>query len=99
MDAHHLLAAKGLALTLYYSSTNGNMYYGKHFIIVIDHVELQPLLGRSTKHQYKHVKKAITTFYSNCMVFSDLRQPNILVGDNTVIRVDFDWCREVGKGH
>jgi len=99
MDAHHLLAAKGLALTLYYSSTNGNMYYGKHFIIVIDHVELQPLLGRPTKHQYKHVKKAITTLYSNRMVFSDLRQPNILVRDNTVIWVDFNWCREVGKGH
>ena len=62
----------------------------------MDYVELQPLSDRPTKHQYEHVKIAITTLHSN--VFGDLRQPNILVGGNTVMLVDFDWCGEVGKG-
>ena len=97
-DAHRLLAAEGLAPTLYYSSTDDNVRYGKRFMIVMDYIELQPLSNRLTKHQYEYVKKAITTLHSNHMVFGDLRPPNILVGDNTVMLVDFDWCAEVGKG-
>jgi len=97
-DAYCLLTAKGLALILYYSSTDDNMRYSKHFLIVMDHVELQPLSDHPTKHQYEHVKKAITTLHSNRMVFGDFRQPNILIEGNTVMLVDFDWCREVGKG-
>jgi len=97
-DAHRLLAAEGLAPKLYYSSTDDNVRYGKRFMIVMDYVELEPLSDRLTKHQYKHVERAITVLHSNHMVFGDLRPPNILVGGNTVMLVDFDWCGEVGKG-
>jgi len=96
-EAHRLLAAEGLAPRLHYSSTDNNVCYGKRFMIVMDFVDLEPPSGRLTEDQYKSVKKAIDILHSNDMVFGDLRPPNILVGNNTTMLIDFDWCGKAGK--
>ena len=96
-EAHRLLAAEGLAPRLHYSSTDDNVCYGQWFMIVMDFVDLEPPSGRLTEDQYKSVKKAIDVLHSNDMVFGDLRPPNILVGNNITMLIDFDWCGKAGK--
>ena len=96
-DAHRLLAAQGLAPKLHYSSTDDNVRYGKRFMIVMDYIDLKPPLGRLTEQQCKRVKDAIDILYSNQLVFGDLRRPNILVGNDTAMLVDFDWCGKSGE--
>jgi len=39
----------------------------------------------------------IDIVYSNQLVFGDLRQPNILVGNDTTMLIDFDWCGKSDK--
>jgi len=65
-------------------------------MIVIDYIDLKPPLGHFTEQQCKHVKDAIDIIYLNQLVFSDLRQPNILVGNDIAMLVDFDWCGKSG---
>ena len=96
-DAHRLLAAEGLAPKLHYSSTDDNVRYGKRFMIVMEYIELKPFSGRLTEQQYKCVKDAIGILHSNQLVFGDLRRPNILVGNDTAMLVDFDWCGKSGE--
>ena len=96
-EAHRLLAAEGLAPRLHYSSTDDNMCYGKQFMIVMDFVDLEPSSGRLTEDQYHSIKKAIGILHSNDMVFGDLRLPNILVGNNTTMLINFDWRGKAGK--
>jgi len=98
VEAHRLLAAEDLAPKLRYSSTDNNIRYGKRWMIVMDYVDLEPLSDCLTEAQYKRVKKAIKILHSSNMVFGDLRPPNILVGGNTAMLIDFDWCGEAGKG-
>jgi len=95
--AHRLLAAQGLAPRLHYSSTEDNVCYGKRFLIVMDYVDLKPLVGHLNDRQYERVQEAIDLLHSNNIVFGDLRPSNVLVGDDTVMLVDFDWCGEAGK--
>jgi len=97
VNAHHLLAAQGLAPKLHYSSTDDNVHYGKWFMIVIDYIDLKPPLGHLTEQQYNCVKNVIDIVYSNQLVFGDLRQPNILVGNDTTMLIDFDWCGKSDK--
>ena len=96
-DAHRLLAAKGLAPKLHYSSTDDNVRYGKRFMIVMDDIDLKPLSGRLTEQEYKCVKDAIDILHSDHLVFGDLRRPNILVGNDTAMLIDFDWCGKSGE--
>ena len=96
--AHRLLATNKLAPQLHYSSTEDNVRYGKHFMIVMDYVGLEPLSGLPNDRQYKCIQEAINILHSNNVVFGDLRPPNILVGDDTAMLIDFDWCGEAGKG-
>jgi len=55
-------------------------------------------LGRLTEQQCKRVKDAIDIIHSNQLVFGDLRRPNILVGNDIAMLVDFDWCGKSGEG-
>jgi len=65
VDTHHLLAAQGLALKLYYSSTGDNVHYGKQFMIMMDYINLKPPLGCLTEQQCKYVKDVIDIVHSN----------------------------------
>ena len=96
-DAHRLLAAKGLAPKLHYSSTDDNVLYGKRFMIVMDHIDLKPLSGRLTEQQYKCIRDAIDILQSDHLVFSDFRRPNILAGNDTAMLIDFDGCGKSGE--
>ena len=96
-DAHRLLAAKGLAPKLHYSSADDNVRYGKWFMIVMDYIELEPLSGCLTEQQCKCVKEAIRSLQSNQLVFGDFRRPNIVVRNDTAMLIDFDWCGKSGE--
>ena len=96
-DAHRLLATQSLAPRLHYSSTDDNVRYGKRFMVVMDYVDLKRVSGRLTQQQYECVKNAIDILHSKDMVFGDLRWPNILVGNNTAMLIDFDWCGKAGE--
>ncbi|KAI0244944.1 hypothetical protein BJV78DRAFT_1098897, partial [Lactifluus subvellereus] len=45
----------------------------------------------------ERVKQAIRLLHSRKLVFGDLRLPNILVKDESVMFVDFDWCGKAGE--
>ena len=62
----------------------------------MDYIDLKPPLGRLTEQQCKRVKDAIDIVHSNQLVFGDLRRSNILVGNDTAMLVDFDWCGKSG---
>ena len=96
-EAHRLLAAEGLAPRLHYSSTDVNVRYGQRFMVVMDFVDLEPPSDYLIEDQYNSIKKAIGILHSNDMVFGDLRLPNILVGNNTTMLINFDWCWKAGK--
>ena len=96
-EAHRLLAAEGLAPRLHYSSTDDNVRYGKRFMVVMDFIDLEFPSDYLTEDQYNSIKKAIDILHSNDLVFGDLRLPNILVGNNTAMLIDFDWCGKAGK--
>ena len=63
----------------------------------MDYIDLKPPLGRLTEQQCKCVQDAIGILHSNQLVFGDLRRLNILVGNDTAMLVDFDWCGKSGK--
>jgi len=67
----------------------------------MDHVDLEPCIciGRLTQLQYECVERAIKILHSEKMAFGDLRPQNILVGNDTVILIDFGWCGKEGKDH
>ena len=96
-EAHRLLAAEGLAPRLHYSSTDDNVRYGKRFMVVMDFIDLEFPSDYLTEDQYNSIKKAIDILHSNDIVFGDLRLVNILVGNNTTMLIDFDWCGKAGK--
>ena len=96
-EAHRLLAAQSLAPKLHYSSTDDNVRYGKRFMIVMDYVDLKRLAGCLTNQQHQRLKDAINILHSKNMVFGDLRRPNIFVGNDTVMLIDFDWCGTAGE--
>ena len=102
--AHRHLASCGLAPSLRYSSTEddkASSLYGGRYMIVMDHVDLEPCIciGRLTQPQYECVEQAIKIFHSEKMVFGDFRPQNILVGNDTVMLIDFGWCGKEGKDH
>jgi len=75
------------------------VHYGKWFIIVIDYIDLKLPLGRLTEQQYKCVKDTIDIVYSDQLVFGNLRWPNILVGNDIAMLVNFNWYGKSGKAH
>ncbi|KAM6489346.1 hypothetical protein JOM56_015247 [Amanita muscaria] len=98
--AHRLLADHGLAPELIYDGTEG-LRYGGLLMIVMDYVKGGTTLSKflhSSPHQdrldavIKSVKKAIALLHAENLVFGDLRTPNILVDDDDVKLIDYDWC-------
>ena len=99
--AHRHLASCGLAPNLRYSSTEDEKasLYGGRYMIVMDYVDLEPCIGPLTQPQYERVEQAIKILHSEKMVFGDLRPQNILIGNDTVMLIDFGWCGKEGKDH
>ena len=98
-DAHHLLAAQDLAPNLRYCGIDDNVRYGNQFMIVMDYSDLLSSSTLLTVKQYNRVEKAIKILHEKDMVFGDLRLPNILVGGDSAMLIDFDWCGKAGQDH
>jgi len=96
-DVHHLLAAQDLAPKLRYCGIDDNMRYGDWFMIVMDYSNLLPSSTLLTVEQYNHVERAVKILHEKDTVFGDLRLPNILVGGDSAMLIDFDWCGKAGQ--
>ncbi|KAF5347277.1 hypothetical protein D9756_009996 [Leucocoprinus leucothites] len=57
----------------------------------------KPAVGSLSGRQFQPIKQAIDLLHSHDLVFGDLRPPNILVSDETVMIIDFDWCGKAGE--
>jgi Protein kinase domain len=97
-QAHSILAKHGLAPTLHYAGTNDSQasLYSGHYIIVMDFVEGRPVVDALSERQFNQVVQAIQCLHSNDLVFGDLRPPNVLIVEENVMIIDFDWCGEAG---
>ena len=98
--AHHLLAGQGLAPKLLYPETEElapKMFDGR-YMIVMDYFEGEHAAPKLSPEHFEQVRKAINLLHSEGLVFGDLRPPNILIGEEGIRLVDFDWCGEAGKG-
>jgi hypothetical protein len=103
-EAHRVLAERGLAPTLHYAGTEhaGTKHavgqtYGGRYMIVMNFFDGVPPVRPLTKRQLELVKQAIELLHSRDLVFGDLRVPNILVKDESVMIIDFDWCGKAGE--
>ena len=96
-DTHRLLAAQDLAPKLRYCGIDNNMRYGNQFMIVMDYSDLLPSSTLLTVEKYNHVEKAVKILHEKDIVFGDLRLPNILVGGDSAMLIDFDWCGKAGQ--
>jgi hypothetical protein len=93
-QAHRLLAERRPAPLLHYAGTEDavGLTYGGRYMVVMDFVDVKPPVDSFAERQLKGVKEAIELLHSHDLVFGDLRAPNILVKDDSVMFVDFDWC-------
>ncbi|KEP48695.1 putative kinase domain protein [Rhizoctonia solani 123E] len=104
-DAHRLLAKHGFAPQLLY---DGTMYPDDqpgpdHIMVVMDFVQganLQsPGSSQLPRSVFNDIEAAIKILHSRDFVFGDLREPNMMVLQDSMGRatgkamlVDFDWC-------
>ncbi|KAI0250970.1 hypothetical protein BJV78DRAFT_1214991 [Lactifluus subvellereus] len=88
-----------LAPPLHYAGTEhaGGQTYGGRYMVVMDFIDGNLLVDSLSKRQLERVKQAIKLLHSRDLVFGDLRLPNILVKDESVMFVDFDWCGKAGE--
>ena len=98
-QAHRLLAEHGLAPPLHYAGTEdaGGLTYGGRYMVVMDFIDGKPPVDSLSKRQLERVKQAIELLHAHDLVFGDLRAPNILIKDESVTFVDFDWCGKAGE--
>lgn len=110
-DAHRLLAEEKLAPELLY---DGTMYPDdqpgpEHIMIVMELAQgedLESLGGtRLPRSVFDDIKKAVDLLHSHNLVFGDLREPNVMVlqdsaGDviGGAMLIDFDLCGKHDKG-
>ena len=96
---HRLLAEHRLAPPLHYAGTEhaGGLMYGGRDMVVMDLIDGKPPVDSLSKCQFEQVKQAITLLHSHDLVLGNLRSPNILVKDESVMIVDFDWCGKAGE--
>lgn len=92
--ARRLLAEHGLAPLLLYAGTEHarGLTYGGRYMVVMDFVDGEPPVDSLSKGQLAQVKQTIDLLHSHNLVFGDLRASSILVKDESVMFVEFDWC-------
>lgn len=100
-DAHKLLADESLApKLLHHELIEGP---GIHFV-VMECLEGNPIRegddelkrrGRAT--HVGQLRRALQKLHAEGFVFGDLREPNILITENDLKLVDFDWCGKQGE--
>lgn len=109
VDAHRLLAAKGLAPELKFVSSEGDEGFeiGNLTMLVMERVsgkELTDLkIDRPPQCVVDDIARALKILHDNDIVFGDLRPPNVMAvqdekGNVTGgMLIDFDWCGRHGE--
>ena len=91
--AHKLLAEMSLAPKLLYHEETA----GVHFV-VMELVEVMEATGEELKkpEHVRSLRTAVQALHGKGLVFGDLRGPNVLIVEDGVRLVDFDWSGEEG---
>ena len=98
-EAHRLLAQHSLApKLLHYEMIKGTGI----LFVVMDHIEVTTtedgaLEGESGPKRAGWLREAVKLLHDQGFVFGDLRRPNILIEENGLKLVDFDWCGKFGE--
>lgn len=93
-EAHGLLAAASLAPKLHFCERVPSVAM---WVVVMDYVEGIEVNDKVTDPQHVvSLRNALTMLHEKGFVFGDLRCPNVLVKDNGVVLIDFDWCGKEG---
>lgn len=94
-EAHELLANASLAPKLYYCEKVPSVAM---WVVVMEYVEGKEVDDKVTDpQQINSLRRALTMLHDNGMVFGDLRCPNVLLRDRSVVLIDFDWCGKEGE--
>ena len=97
-EAHRLLEAAKQAPRLRHCEYEPSVGL---WVVVMDYVEHGVVLGenqRLTEPSHIHsLRAAVQNLHRVGFVFGDLRRPNVLVVDDKVVLIDFDWCGQVGE--
>ena len=98
-EAHQLLAQASLApKLLHHEMIKGTRI---HFV-VMEHIKVtttdeDALKGERGAKYATRLREAVQLLHSKGFVFGDLRGPNILIEENGLKLVDFDWCGKCGE--
>ena len=87
-DVHKLLAKHELAPQLF----SVTPLDGGWLAVVMEAIEGAPLRRPAAKPVEEALKRAVSLMHTNGYVHGDVRPQNVLVSDNTVRIVDFDWA-------
>ena len=92
-EAHKLLAEMSLAPKLLYHEDT----VGVHFV-VMEYAKATKVTGEELKkpEHVQSLRTAVQALHGNGLVFGDLRGPNILIVEDGVRLVDFDWSGKEG---
>ncbi|KAH9948020.1 hypothetical protein B0H21DRAFT_735808 [Amylocystis lapponica] len=96
-EAHNLLATASpqQAPNLRYCAYEASV---RMQVVVMDYVEGEEVDDVLTQPAHiESLRRALTALHANDFVFGDLRAPNVLIVDDRVVLVDFDWCGKAGE--
>jgi len=96
-EAHALLAKMSLAPKLFYHECIA----GVHFV-VMEHLNAtevtdDQLVGERGAEHIESLRRAVKALHDKELVFGDLRSPNILIAEDGLKLVDFDWTGKQGR--
>jgi hypothetical protein len=105
VEAHRILEAAGFAPKLFYSSTE-DLNPANHpglKMVVMEHIDGE------TAHElygdrplpppiFDQVEIALQKLHEANIVYGDLRHPNLMIYNERVLFIDYDWCSEHNKG-
>ncbi|KAJ6476216.1 hypothetical protein C8R45DRAFT_373480 [Mycena sanguinolenta] len=92
--AHELLARQSYAPQLLYHKQHDDV--GGLFVIIMAWCSGFPAEKLSPEAE-AHLRKAVRLLHDASFVFGDLRPPNVMVSDDKIMLVDFDWVGKEGE--
>ncbi|KAH9949162.1 hypothetical protein B0H21DRAFT_820351 [Amylocystis lapponica] len=96
-EAHNLLATASpqQAPKLRYCAYEASV---RMQVVVMDYVEGREVDDVLTQPAHiESLRRALKTLHASNFVFGDLRAPNVLIVDDRVVLIDFDWCGKAGE--
>jgi hypothetical protein len=99
-DAHKLLWKEGLAPELYYAEkevcAEDKPNAPDMWVVVMEYIKGAPPSGALGEKLKEKLTKCVNVLHKAGYVHGDLRPPNVLVRDDKLFLVDFDWANTRG---